>query len=117
MCIAFRTRFYTLPYSLTLFVNTKRMCILHEMYSLSEHLFLRAYTKLREGGGDINYIKKGTYTIPFEFQLPTSLPSSTQYPFPKNQRQIGKVYNCRIQYALIATLGGGDCGDGSSRNR
>ena len=60
-----------------------------------EHAFLRGYTKLREGGGS-SLIKQGTYTIPFTFNLPSSLPSSTQYPGHR-----GKDYNCRIQVRRV----------------
>ena len=76
-----------------------------------EHLFLRASTTLRQGCSSRNdsntvYLQRGVvYTIPFEFQLPTSLPSSTQYPTTttkKNTRKEGKVYNCRIQVCTIS---------------
>jgi Arrestin (or S-antigen), N-terminal domain len=60
-----------------------------------EHAFIQGYTKLREGGGS-SLIKRGTYTIPFTFILPSSLPSSTQYP-----GQRGKDYNCRIQVRRV----------------
>jgi hypothetical protein len=56
-----------------------------------------AVSQLREAG--TNKIKRGTYSLPFEFVVPASSPASTQYPDSKRN------FDCRIQYSLLARMG------------
>ncbi|KAG7362891.1 arrestin or S-antigen, C-terminal domain containing protein [Nitzschia inconspicua] len=64
-----------------------------------ERTIARAFTQLKNFGGS-RKIAKGLYSQPFEFLLPPSLPSSTQ--FPKSE---GKYFHGRIQYRLSAEMG------------
>jgi hypothetical protein len=56
-----------------------------------------AASQLREAG--INKIQRGTYSIPFQFDVPASSPASTQYPDGKDK------FDCRIQYSILAKMG------------
>lgn len=64
-----------------------------------ERTIARAFTQLKNFGGS-RKIAKGLYSQPFEFILPASLPSSTQFP-----RTNGKKFHGRIQYRLSAEMG------------
>lgn len=64
-----------------------------------ERTIARAYTQLKNFGGS-RKIAKGLYSQPFEFMLPASLPSSTQFP-----KTDGKTFYGRIQYRLSADMG------------
>ena len=56
-----------------------------------------AVSHLREAG--TNKIKRGTYSLPFEFDVSSSSPASMQYPDGKRN------FDCRIQYSLLAKMG------------
>ncbi|KAL3915434.1 MAG: hypothetical protein SGILL_005658, partial [Bacillariaceae sp.] len=64
-----------------------------------ERVIARAFTKLN-GFGGTRKVSKGLYSQPFEFLLPASLPSSTQFP-----KTDGKNFSGRIQYRLSAEMG------------
>lgn len=66
--------------------------------SRDEQTIARAMTTLRDSGRV--KIQRGVYTIPFQFVLPTSLPSSSQFP-----REGGRSFNGRIEFFLRAQLG------------
>lgn len=65
-----------------------------------ERTIARALNLLKDFGGIGKKIAKGVYTHPFEFILPASLPSSTQFP-----RLEGKTFHGRINYRLRAEIG------------
>jgi hypothetical protein len=44
-------------------------------------------------------MKRGTYSIPFEFDVPASSPASTQYP------DVKRNFDFRIQYSLLVKMG------------
>ena len=71
-----------------------------------EQTIARAHTALEvhRNGDNNRVIKRGTYKLPFEFVLPVSLPSSTQFP-----NFNGKSFSGRIQYILVADIGGKLC--------
>ena len=66
--------------------------------SRDEIIIARAMTTLRDAGR--KRLGKGIHSIPFQFVLPTSLPSTTQFP-----KVEGRTYNGKIEYKLRAELG------------
>lgn len=64
-----------------------------------ERIIARAFTQLKSFGGN-RKVAKGLYSQPFEFMLPASLPSSTQFP-----KANGKSFQGQIQYRLSAGMG------------
>mmetsp|Transcript_8482 Transcript_8482/g.21141 ORF Transcript_8482/g.21141 Transcript_8482/m.21141 type:complete len:702 (+) Transcript_8482:163-2268(+) len=77
-----------------------------ERSNKEEQTIARAHTTLEinQNGNNSRVIKRGTYKLPFEFVLPVSLPSSTQFPNINS-----KTFSGRIQYNLIANIGGQLC--------
>jgi hypothetical protein len=57
-----------------------------------------AVSQLREAGN--NKIRRGTYSLPFEFDVPVSSPASSQYPADGKRN-----FDCRIEYSLLAKIG------------
>lgn len=64
-----------------------------------DKIIAKAITTLKDTRG--HKIKRGVYTIPFHFALPSSLPSSLKFPNTSS----GRVFNGRIKYYLRAELG------------
>ncbi len=79
-------------------------CVAHSFFFFGnrreDRTIARAFSKLYGFGGRDKKISKGVYSQPFEFILPASLPSSTQYP-----KLDGKNFHCRIHYRLRAEIG------------
>lgn len=77
----------------------RRNKVKHEEQTIAR---ARAILKVGNGPGNENrrVIARGVYNLPFEFFLPVSLPSSTQ--FPKSDT---RSFSGRIQYHLHAVIG------------
>ena len=70
-------------------------CYNNKKHSRDEKIIARAVTQLRESGH--RKISRGVYTIPFEFALPASLPSSTQFP-----KADTRAFNGRLKVRVYA---------------
>jgi hypothetical protein len=70
---------------------------LSSTFRREDKIIAKAITTLKDTKG--KKLQKGVYTMPFEFALPSSLPSSLKFPKP------GRAFNGRIMYYLRAELG------------
>jgi hypothetical protein len=74
-------------------IDTHFPRIVFEIKSRDQQIIARAMTTLRDAKR--LKVQRGVYTIPFQFVLPASLPSSTQFPRVDGRSYNGKIEVCK----------------------